>query len=209
MSDENSEIINSVLNRTNKDKFLLIFSLPEALRNANKKYVKTLNDAGVNTKSIKLLIKSANIPEIKIRSLSIGYGGANVYVSSHTRDPYEPLNVKFTISNNYSNYTLIYEWINFIMSELEGHYDTYDLTRDEGLNAYSTNMSLVALDEFNNIKMQWIYTYAFPVSLSGIEYDYESHDNIEASVSFMYSSVIVENKKLQGKDNDGENNNVF
>lgn len=143
--------IQSPLNKTFADKFYFIMNLPVALKDLHKQHNLDNVRNGISKESIKWNLVSANIPAINIKAETHPYAGGNVYVSSHTKTPYDPLTIKFKVDNKYANYLTMYEWINFIYDEREGHYDAYDLANGKsGLGAYSTNVSVIATDEYDN-----------------------------------------------------------
>ena len=52
---------------------------------------------------------------------------------------------------------------------------------------------LKAMDEYNNPKIQWIFTYAFPTDMSSISLDYTSTDELEFTVTFVFSQMRIRN----------------
>ncbi len=48
--------------------------------------------------------------------------------------------------------------------EKEGLYDAADLVTGEDFKSYQTDMTLFGLDEFNNKRIEFTYTKAFPVT---------------------------------------------
>lgn len=188
------EVIQSPLNKTFADKFLFIMNLPEALKNLGEKYNIENLQAGISKETIKMSLISANIPNILIKADAIQYMGGNVYVSSHTKSEYSPLEIKFKVDNKYANYFTIYEWINLIYNESEGHFDAENLAHgEEGLGVYSTNVSIVGLDEFNNPIIQWIFTHAFPTQLSSLNLNYQTTNELECTATLVFSQMKIRN----------------
>lgn len=115
-----------------------------------------------------------------------------MYISSHTKTPYEPLVIHMKVDNLYNNYFTVYEWLNYIYDEREGHFDANGLAKGAaGLNKYSTNVSIVALDEYNKPVIQWVFTKAFPSELSGLNLNFQNSDEIELSATFLFSQMLV------------------
>ena len=194
MSDE--KIIQSTespLNKTFADKFYFIFELPEALKNI--KTEKTLIKAGlgINKKTVQWSIIKAEVPNINIKANPINYAGGALPVSSHTKSPYDPFKITFKVDSNWLNYFTIYEWINFIYGEKEGHFDEENLTNSKSFTSYAVPVSIVGLDEYNNPVIQWIFTYAFPTDLSNISLDYTSTEEIEFTATFVFSQMRIRN----------------
>ena len=71
----------------------------------------------------------------------------------------------------------------------EGLYDAADLVTDEDFKSYQTDMTLYGLDEFNNKRIEFTYTKAFPVTLGEIQYNYRNSEEITSSMTFVYSQI--------------------
>ena len=203
MSDkETIQASQSPLNRTFIDKFLFIFELPEALKELKTVDSKIKSEMGVNKKTIQWSIIKVDVPNINIKANAVPYAGGNLYVSSHTKSPYDPFKITFKIDSNYLNYFTIYEWINFIYGESAGHFDAENLTNDTSFTSYATPVSIVGLDEYNNPVIQWIFTYAFPTDLSSVSLDYTSDTEIECTATFVFSQMKIRNIKYDNILND-------
>jgi hypothetical protein len=188
MADERfTQSTQSPLNKTFADKFLFIFELPEAL-----KKVQT-SSGGLSKKALQWSIVKAEVPNINIKAAEANYAGGTLRYSTHTKSPYDPFKVTFKVDSNYLNYFTIYEWINFIYGESEGHFDENNLTKSNSFSSYAVPVSIVGLDEYNEPVIQWIFTYAFPTDLSSISLDYTSTDEIEFSVTFVFSQMRIRN----------------
>lgn len=191
-----SEVFQSPLNKTVSDKFIFVMNLPECLKNVQNKYIQSIQEAGVGRDAITWSLKNVTIPRISIKSESIPYGGGHYYVSSHTKTPYDALQIEFNIDNKYANYFTIYEWMNLIYHEKDGHYNGDDITDKIGTNAYATNVAIVGTDEYNNPAIQWTFTRAFPVEMPSIKLDYQKTDEISCSCTFMFSQMYIKNFSL-------------
>ena len=188
MADERfTQSTQSPLNKTFADKFLFIFELPEAL-----KKVQTTSGS-LSKKALQWSIVKAEVPNINIKAGEANYAGGTLHYSTHTKSPYDPFKVTFKVDSNYLNYFTIYEWINFIYGESEGRFDENNLTKSNSFSSYAVPVSIVGLDEYNEPIIQWIFTYAFPTDLSSISLDYTSTDEIEFSVTFVFSQMRIRN----------------
>lgn len=177
----------SYLNKSRADKFKLVFSLPPALRKINSKTDR--QSFNVNEDAFQFSVYGAVVPEMDVPALQIRYGGSNLYNSTHAREPYPPVTVNFTIDNGFNNYWVLYKWLNLMHDEREGLYDASSLVDDEDFANYQTDMTLYGLDEFNNQRIAFTYTKAFPVTLGSIEYNYRTADEITSSMTFVYSQI--------------------
>ena len=80
--------------------------------------------AGIDKNSIVWSLTNVTIPKESIKTQSVPYAGGNAYISTHTKSPYDGLQIQFKVDNKYANYSTIYEWLNFIYNEKHGHYDS-------------------------------------------------------------------------------------
>jgi len=177
----------SVLNKSHVDKFRLVFQLPNALKKINKHDER--NNATVIQDSMQLSIYGTVVPAITVPALEIRYSGSTLYNSTHSKNPYPPVTVNFTIDNQYNNYWTIYKWINLLHDEYTGVYDSSGLVQDDRFKDYQTDLTIYGLDEYNNEKIKFIYTKAFPTDLGGINYNYREDGEIESSFTFVYSQL--------------------
>lgn len=180
----------SYLNKSRADKFNLVFSLPPALRKINSKTDRQTYN--VNEDSFQFSVYGAVVPSLNVPALQIPYAGSNLYNSSHAKEPYPPVTVNFTIDNGFNNYWVLYKWLDLMHDEKEGLYDAADLVTDEDFKNYQTDMTLYGLDEFNNKRIKFTYTKAFPVTIGEIEYNYRTAEEITSSMTFVYSQIHSE-----------------
>jgi len=179
----------SILNKSRLDKFLLVFSLPPALREINVRENGARNSANVIEDKLQLSVYGAVVPELTVPSIQIPYAGSNLYQSAHAREPYPPVTVNFTADNEFNNYWVIYKWLNLMHDQKTGVYDESDLDPDNQFNNYQTDMTLYGLDEYENKRIEFTYTKAFPVTLGNLEYNYRTSEEIESSFTFVYSQL--------------------
>lgn len=177
----------SFLNKSRADKFKLVFSLPPALRKINSKTDR--QSFNVNEDAFQFSVYGAVVPEMDVPALQIRYAGSNLYNSTHAREPYPPVTVNFTIDNGFNNYWVLYKWLDLMHDEREGLYDASGLVTDEDFKDYQTDITLYGLDEFNNQRIAFTYTKAFPVTIGSIEYNYRDSAEITSSMTFVYSQI--------------------
>lgn len=187
------EEMQSPLNRARQDKYLFIMNLPDALRDISNAWVNERKALGISREAVAWTLVNTAIPSMNIKAQSIKFGGGNLYISSHTKDPYDALKISFKIDNKFLNYSTIHEWIDFIYNERQGHFDAENISKEQGINAYTTNISIAVLDEYNKPVMQWLFTHAFPTEISNIDLNYQNSDEIICNATFMFSQMYVEN----------------
>jgi len=98
----------SVLNRTGKDKFLLVLNLPPVLRKQS-----LANDL-INLEPLQISIYGSVVPSIQVPSTEVRFGGQSYNVTSYSRPNYPPLIVNFVIDNKFRNYWLLWKWLSIL-----------------------------------------------------------------------------------------------
>lgn len=177
----------SVLNKSHVDKFKLVFQLPNSLKKINKHDERS--NATVLQDSLQFSIYGTVVPAITVPALEIRYAGSTLYNSSHSKNPYPPVTVNFTVDNQYNNYWVIYKWINLLHDEYYGTFDSTNLIQDDRFKDYQTDLTIYGLDEYNNERIKFTYTKAFPTDLGGINFNYREDGEIESSFTFVYSQL--------------------
>ena len=161
----------AVLNKSRADKFLLVFDVPPILKKFSKKF--NQDNTHIIPDTVQFSIFGAAVPEITVPAIENRYAGNTLYVSSHSKNSYPPVSVKFKIDNEYKNYWVMYNWLNL-------------------LHDYQVNLTIFGKDEFNNSRIKFTYTQAFPVSIDTINYDYQNTDEIISGFTFVYSQLHTE-----------------
>ena len=188
----------SLLNKSSKDKFILVLNLPYALRTKSK------TDPTLDLESLQMSIFGTVLPSITIPPIEMRFMGQAANYSSHSRPNYPPLSVNFVVDNDYTNYFLLWKWLSLLNDPRESKYNgttSKTRTREElfesGINnEYQTNLSILALDEYNKPAVEIIYYYSFITNLGGINYSYREGETIESTVEFQFSQLdIVKLKK--------------
>ena len=98
----------------------------------------------------------------------------------------------FNVDNEYRNYWVLYQWLNLLHSEYEGRYNERELPSDPSFSEYQTDLTVFGKDEFNNNKIKFTYTKAFPTTLEAITYNYQVADEIKSGFTFVYSQLHTE-----------------
>ena len=183
----------SVLNKSRADKFLLIFDIPPILKNMEKPWISDTSNNEIITDSVQFSIFGTAVPEITVPAVEVRNVGSTLYVSSHSKNSYPPVTVDFKIDNEYRNYWVIYQWLNLLHSQYEGRYNEREFPTDDlNFGDYQTNRTIYGKDEFNNNKIKFTYTKAFPTTLEAITYNYQTPDEIQSGFTFVYSQLHTE-----------------
>ena len=182
----------SILNKSRVDKFLLVFDLPPILKTFSNTLRSEEDGRSVKPDAVQFSIFGSMVPEITVPAIENRYAGNTLYVSSHSKNSYPPVNVKFNIDNEYNNYWVIYQWLNLLHDQKEGRYNAQNIQLDGNFNDYQTDMTIYGLDEYNNKKIAFKYTKAFPTSINNIDYNYQESGEITSGFTFVYSQMHVE-----------------
>jgi len=183
----------SVLNRTGKDKFLLVLNLPKVL---NKQ---SISNNLINLTPLQISVHGAIVPPIPVPPTEVRFGGQSYNVSSYTRPNYPPLTVNFIIDNKFRNYWLLWKWLSILNDPKTSYYsgtnpklETWkDRLEDGILTEYQTNISIIGLNEYNEKAIEFVYYNSFITNLGGINYSYRDNEIIESTAEFQYSQIDV------------------
>ena len=181
--------IQSPFNKSRKDKFLMVLTLPRVLREMTSKYERSEHSIMLDT--LQFSVFGAITPTIEIPAINTRYSGQTLAHSSHSRTTYEPNTVSFTIDNRFNNYWVIYKWLDLLNKDTTGGYDSDGRTTKGPNLDYRANISVFALDEYNKKVAEFVYTDCFPTALGGIEYNYRNGEEIESSFTYSYSQFII------------------
>jgi len=195
----------SILNKSRKDKFILVLNLPDPLKKINTFSTVDRNTNNVVLDSLQYSVYGTIVPSTTILGASLPYSGQTLNVTTGKREKYDDITVNFTVDNGFNNWWVLWKWLNFINDAQNSTFDKGDLvqyptgtngeivyTSLTNLQQYQTDITVFGLDEYNNRKIQWTYNKAFITKLNGINYSYRDADQMESSFTFSFSQVIAE-----------------
>jgi hypothetical protein len=185
--------LQSPLNRASKDKFILALSLPPILRR------RASIDPSLDIEKVQISVYGAIVPPIIVPAVEVRFGGQSANFSSHSRPNYPPLSVNFVVDNDYSNYYVLWKWLALLNNPSSSVYSGTPTNRaskqdiiENGSNTeYQTNLSVLALNEYNKTAVEFIYTNAFITNLGGINYSYRDGDILETTADFQYNQLEI------------------
>ena len=187
MSDN---IQQSILNKSRKDKFLLVLNLPDVLKQISKTDPGSRASNALNLDSLQYSVYGNIVPTIVVPDVDLAFAGQTVKATSYNRPPYEAITVSFKIDNYFNNWWVLWKWLNLINDARLGAIYNYEEIPDPNWrlsNSYVTNLTVFGLDEYNNKKIQFDYISAFITGLGGITYNYQDPDEIDSSFTFVFS----------------------
>ena len=184
----------SVFNKGRLDKFIMVLTLPTALREINSKSDRSNNKIMLDT--LQFSVFGTIVPKINVPAIDARYMGSTIQMSSHSHPTYAPITVNFNIDNRFNNYWVIYTWLNILRDQKEGKDGIINtkgvLNNNFNLTDYSSNISVFAVDEYNKPIIKWTYKNAFPTELSEITYNYQSGGEISSTGTFAFHEVNIE-----------------
>lgn len=180
----------SVLNKAKKDKFILVFTLPEALRASNARENPDRLDDKIVYDSLQFSIFGTVVPTVQVNTIEQQYSGQVFQFAGHHRPQYSNVQINFVIDNQFNNYWVIYKWINLVNHNREAFFnkDQQPLINSP-FKDYSTNFTVYGLDEYDNRKIQFDYIGVVPVSLGAINYNYQDPTQIDSTFEFSFSQL--------------------
>jgi len=202
----------SPFNKARKDKFLFVLNLPQCLKDISKKFNR--NNETVLPDALQFSVYGAVVPEVAVPSVNIRYSGQTLSNSSHSRDPYPPVTINFTVDNRFNNYWIIYKWLDLLNNSTESIYDAENLTninsniaanqarktsalqnRTNAAGAdylrFRSNFTLFALDEYDKRIIEFVYKDAFPTAIGSINFNNRDSTELETTFTFEYSQLLV------------------
>lgn len=186
------EIKQSPLNQAAKDKFLLVFDVPPILKEFSTKH--TRNNKTVIPDNVQFSIFGTSVPDITVPGIETRYAGSTLYVSSHSKNSYPPVEVSFAVDGLYNNYWCIYQWLNLLHDQKSGEYNTRNISIDANFNDYQTDLTIYGLDDYGKKRIKFTYKKAFPTTLKGLNYDYQPGGDMRlvSGFVFLYSQLHTE-----------------
>lgn len=186
--------LQSPLNKASKDRFILVLNLPSVLRDAA-----STNDC-LNIANLQLSVFGALVPQISVPAVELRYASQSTNYSSHSRPNYPPLTVNFVVDNEFKNYYILWKWLAVLNDPREAKYTGTPQKLQKAnfsTNAeYQTNLSLLALNEYNQTVAEFVYYNSFITDLGGISYSYRDGEIIETTAEFQYSQLdMIKPKK--------------
>lgn len=183
----------SVLNRSGKDRFLLVLNLPQILKK------QSVSNELINIDPLQLSIYGTVVPTIQIPPNDLRFAGQTYNISSYSRPNYAPLTVNFIVDNKFHNYWILWKWLTIFNDPKTSYYtgtdsklETWkDRVQDGILTEYQANFSIFSLNEYNQKIVEFLFYNGFIINLGGITYDYNDPEFIKATAEFQYSQFDV------------------
>lgn len=135
MPDDINSLKQSVFNKGRKDKFLLVFTLPVILRDINHGLLEPRSPELIKQDAVQYSIWGSPVPDTTIPAKTLMMDGQPYKVTSQTREPYQAIDVKFTVDNRFSNWWLIWKWLDVLndakQSGMSDHFANWQEGQDK------------------------------------------------------------------------------
>lgn len=212
------DMAQTIINKSSQDKFLVILDVPKMLYDNQSKNIR--NQDFVNRNKWQFSVSKITIPEVAIPSIDIPFYGQTIQVTSQTRTKYSPLQITYSIDNNYDNYHLLISWFNKINDSLKsGVCPEIDIKKNQYINYmknnapksdtpsnfayqqinhvpvfldYMTTITVFATREYDEKIFKWTFTHCFPTNVGGIDFDYTSTQPISSQATFAIGQMQTE-----------------
>ena len=199
MKDNN---VQSVLNKQRLDKFRLVLSIPNILKDMNTTDWSVMEQDLVNQDTLQFSLYTANIPDISIPSKALPTMGQTVKVTSQVRAEYPPVTCKFVVDNRFKNYWVIWKRLETINNVREsGMNPEFAMNNPVDVNGqlhqktdfwgYQTIISIFPLDEYNNDMCEFKFHNAFITKLGGLGFNYQDPSQADGEFTFEFGQMEV------------------
>lgn len=184
--------LQSSLNRSSKDKFYMVLDLPYALKERAKV------DPNINIDPLQISVHGTVVPDIAVPEVDVRFLGQNLHLSTYARPNYPPITVNYVVDSQYKNYYVLWQWLdvmNMAIKDIYGGTTDADPLMVGDQFEYQTTIKIIAVDEYNEPVIEFIYSKAFLSTLGGLAYSYrEGSSLVESTATFHFSQLDVKKK---------------
>lgn len=184
----------SILNKSRKDKFLLVLNIPNALKTINTSVVDSRKSFYLDLDSLQYSVYGDIVPDVAINPVSLNFGGQPLKVTSYQREPYSNITVNFAVDNGYNNWWVLWKWLDYINNSRMSvsNKDGLEVKGVDKMHDYQTLITVYGLDEYNNQKIKFDYHKAFITNLQGFKFNYQDAGQLESTFTFAFSQLGAE-----------------
>jgi hypothetical protein len=149
--------------------------------------------------NIKYTVQSVSLPGVSLPFAEQPTPFVNIPYAGDKMN-FDELTLRFIVSENLENYLEIYNWlVGLAFPDNHEQYVNYINSRENELTTArylkeTRDASLIILNSSNNAKLNIQFKDAFPISLSGVEFDLSTTtvDYLQAMVTFKYQSFKIQ-----------------
>lgn len=187
----------TIYNKARRDKFIMIFDIPLAL----KRKAADVKKAGCNVNleafaanSIQFSLYGTPVPRVTTKEVDLPYVGQVHRQPSYARPTYSPLTIGMTIDNQFTNYWLLWTWLNLWNDTKTAEFDPAIVgnTKSTSIEDYVTSFTIYGLDEYNNKVISFKYKSVIITDLSEIEFSFRNTEEIGCTATFVFDQLYVD-----------------
>lgn len=182
----------SVLNKSKKDKFVFVLTMPEGMKDIAYSNQENRDTEHVMPDTLQFSVYGVTLPSIRVDSGDIRYSGQAVKFSTHSRPAYDNVTVTFNVDNMFNNYWVIWKWLDILNDDQSAIFSATKQisTTNSMFKEYQGTATMYALDEYNKESAKFDFIGVVPVALGGIDYNYRNTDEIETTFEFSFSKLV-------------------
>ena len=156
-----------------------------------------------NLPNVSFFCQSANIPDMSMGSPIVATPLVD-YFEPGDKIQFGELSIRFLIQENMANYTELYDWLRGLgfpedhteykkFTESQGYRFPDIAPHKQGSLGEKSDATLFILDSNNVAKSKIIFQDAFPIALSGLDFDISSGNTeyFQGIASFRYRQYII------------------
>lgn len=187
----------TILNKARRDKFEMVFDIPLAL----KRKAALVKRAGCNVNldafaadSVQFSLYGTPVPRVSIKEVDLPYAGQVHRQTSYARPTYSPLTIGMAIDNQFTNYWLLWTWLNLWNDARTAAFDPSinNYTTSTDISEYVTSFNIYGLDEYNNRVISFSYKSVIITELSEIEFTFRNTEEIGCTATFVFDQLYVD-----------------
>ena len=184
----------SVLNKSRKDKFLLVLNIPNALKTINTSVTDSRKSYYLDLDTLQYSVYGDIVPDIAINPVALNFGGQPLKVTTYQREAYSNVTVNFAVDNGYNNWWVLWKWLDYINDSRFSVSNKNELAVKgvDKMHDYQTLITVYGLDEYNNQKIKFDYHKAFITNLQGFKFNYQDAGQLESTFTFAFSQLGAE-----------------
>jgi len=187
----------TILNKARRDKFAMVFDIPLALKRKAAEVQKagcSVNLQAFAADSIQFSLYGTPVPRVSVREVDVPYVGQVHRQTSYSRPSYSPLTIGMSIDNQFTNYWLLWTWLNMWNDTRTSEFDPGIMggTQDTSINDYVTSFTIFGLDEYNNKVISFKYKSVIITDLSEIEFTFRNTEEIGCTATFVFDQLYVD-----------------
>lgn len=214
---DGSDMNQSVLNKAQKDKFLLVLNVPPVLKGINT--ADERRNELISLDSLQFSCTNAKVPRQSVGKIDLGFAGQKAPVTSYARPAQEGVTFEFNVDSNFNNYHFLWTWLDNLNHCREAiptkdYYNPKNRSPMESFGAagaldsdepgrmsvkkyvyehsffdYQTTVKLYPLREYNEPIAEFTFTNAFITDLGELDFKYSATEQLPCSFTLGFGQA--------------------